>query len=157
MKRMLLLYPIGFVFLLFVFALPAFTQTATTGVVLGTVTDPRGAVIPDATVDLINPATNEIKTVTTNQSGQYVFPSVAPGTYTLKFTKQGFATTAVGNVVVNVAKSYTYDMRMEIKSSSEVVEVTAEARAELQTTDSVVGNVVGGTALLHLPARFNTL
>jgi len=151
MKRMLLLYPIGFVFLLFVFALPAFTQTATTGVVLGTVTDPRGAVIPDATVDLINPATNEIKTVTTNQSGQYVFPSVAPGTYTLKFTKQGFATTAVGNVVVNVAKSYTYDMRMEIKSSSEVVEVTAEARAELQTTDSVVGNVVGGTALLHLP------
>jgi Carboxypeptidase regulatory-like domain len=151
MKRMLPLEVIGFAVLFAASASPGSAQTATTAVVLGTVTDPRGGVIPDANVDLINPATNETKTVKTNQSGLYVFPSTAPGTYTLKFTKQGFATTNIGNVVVSVAKSYTYDVQLEIKSGTEVVEVTAEARAELQTTDSVVGNVVGGTALLHLP------
>ncbi len=141
----------GFALLLIVSTMPVFGQTATTGVILGTVSDPNGGVIPDTTVELINPATNESKTVKTNQSGQYVFPSATPGTYTLKFTKQGFATTNIGNVTVNVAKSYTYDIRLEIKSGQEVVEVTAESRAELQTTDSVVGNVIGGTALLHLP------
>jgi len=151
MKRLLQVHAMGFALLLIVSTMPVFGQTATTGVILGTVSDPNGGVIPDTTVDLINPATNESKTVKTNQSGQYVFPSATPGTYTLKFTKQGFATTNIGNVTVNVAKSYTYDIRLEIKSGQEVVEVTAESRAELQTTDSVVGNVIGGTALLHLP------
>src|SRR5258708_11123514 len=140
-----------FSYLLFVCGTSVLRKTATTGVILGTVSDPNGGVIPDTTVEMINPATNESKTVKTNQSGQYVFPSATPGTYTLKFTKQGFATTNIGNVTVNVAKSYTYDIRLEIKSGQEVVEVTAESRAELQTTDSVVGNVIGGTALLHLP------
>src|SRR6266700_3305545 len=128
MKRLLPLDAIGvaLLLLLIVSTVPVFGQTATTGVVLGTVSDPNGGVIPDATVDLINPATNENKTVKTNQSGQYAFPNPTPGTYILKFTKQGFATTNVGNVIVNVAKSYTYDIRLEIKSGLEVVEVRAE-------------------------------
>ena len=70
---------------------PAAAQTANTGIVLGTVSDKGAAVVPDATVDLTNSATNDTKTATSNSSGQYVFPSVAPGTYTLKFAKAGFA------------------------------------------------------------------
>src|SRR5579864_2275314 len=79
-------------------AIPAAGQTSNTGTVLGTVTDPGGAVVPDATVELTNTATNETKTITTNSSGQYAFPNVAPGAYTLKFTKAGFAATTIGNV-----------------------------------------------------------
>src|SRR6202045_3252776 len=131
--------------------IPAAGQTTNTGIVLGTVIDPGGAVVPDATVDLTNAATSDAKTITTNSSGQYVFPSVAPGTYTLKFTKTGFATTTVGSVKVDVTKSYTYDIRLEISAGKEIVEVSAQSQAELQTTDAVVGNVVGGTALMHLP------
>jgi Carboxypeptidase regulatory-like domain len=126
-------------------------QTANTGVVLGTITDPGGAVIPDATVDLTNSATNETKTITTNSSGQYTFPNVAPGSYTLKCAKQGFATMTIGNIKVDVTKSYTYDLKLEIRSSQEIVEVSALTQAELQTADAVVGNVVGGNALMHLP------
>src|SRR5712672_50706 len=126
-------------------------QTADTGIVLGTVIDPGGAVVPDATVDLTNAGTSDTKTVTTNSSGQYVFPSVAPGTYTLKFTKTGFATTTIASVKVDVTKSYTYDIKLEISAGKEIVEVSAQSQAELQTTDAVVGNVVGGTALMHLP------
>jgi hypothetical protein len=130
---------------------PAAAQTANTAIVLGTVTDPGGAVVPDTTVDLTNTATNETKSVATNSSGQYVFPNVAPGTYTLKFTKSGFATTNIANIKVDVTKSYTYDMKLEITSSKEIVEVVAQTQAELQTTDAVMGSVVGGTTLMHLP------
>jgi hypothetical protein len=130
---------------------PAAAQTANTGMVLGTVTDPGGAVVPGASAVLTNAATNEARTATTNDVGQYVFPSVSPGVYSLKISKQGFATTSIASIKIDVTKSYTYDLKLEIRSGSEVVEVTAEARAELQTTDAVVGNVIGGTALMHLP------
>src|SRR2546421_5659787 len=130
---------------------PALGQTASTGIVLGTVTDPAGGVVPGTKVELTNTSTNETKSMDSNSTGQYVFPNVVPGTYTLKFTKEGFATTVIGNIKVDVSKSYTYDVRLEISSSKQIVEVTAEAKAELQTTDAVVGNVVGGTVLLHLP------
>jgi Carboxypeptidase regulatory-like domain len=126
-------------------------QTADSAVVLGTVTDKGGAVVPDATADLINTATNEKKTVTTNASGEYVFPSVPPGTYNLKISKPGFAVINFSNIKVDVAKSYSYDATLQVSSGSETIEVSAAPQAELQTTDAVVGDVVGGNELMVLP------
>jgi hypothetical protein len=145
-------FAIGFVLMVVLLsAVPAWAQTANTAIVLGTVTDPAGAVVPDATVNLTNTATNETKTVTTNSSGQYVFPNAAPGTYTLKISKTGFATTTFSNIKLDVSKSYTYDAKLEVSSGKEIVEVTAGAVAELQTTDAVMGGVVGGAMMTHLP------
>jgi len=132
-------------------AIPAWGQSSNTGVVLGTVVDSKGGVVPGVTVELVNAAINETKTVQTNGVGQYVFPAVSPGNYTLKMIKQGFATITFTNITVNVAKSYTYDGTLEISGGKEVIEVTAGAAAELQTTDAVVGGVVAGTTLSHLP------
>lgn len=132
-------------------AAPAWAQTSNTALVLGTVTDPGGAVVPDATAELTNIATNEVKSVTTNSSGQYVFPNVAPGTFTLKISKAGFATITFPNINLDVSKSYTYDARLEVSSGKEIVEVSAGAAAELQTVDAVVGNVVGESNLMRLP------
>ncbi|HYL83330.1 MAG TPA: carboxypeptidase-like regulatory domain-containing protein, partial [Candidatus Angelobacter sp.] len=132
-------------------AAPAWAQTASTALVLGTVTDAGGAVVPDAAVGLTNTATNETKSVTTNSAGQYVFPNVAPGTYTLKVSKAGFATTTFSNVKLDVSKSYTYDAKLEVSSGKEIVEVTSGAVAELQTTDATIGNVIGGTQMTRLP------
>ncbi len=100
---------------------------------------------------LINMATNETKEVMTNSSGQFTFPGVTPGTYKVTITKAGFATFVVANLIVDVTKSYTVDVKMEIRSGSETVEVSAGAQAELQTTDAVVGNVVAGEMLTRLP------
>jgi hypothetical protein len=138
---------------LFLFWSPArvAAQTASTAIIVGTVTDPGGAVVPGAQVELINTATNESRKMQTNESGQYTFPSVPPGVYTIKVAKAGFATSSIANQKIDVAKSYTFDVKMELRSGAEVVEVTAEAKAELQTTDAVVGNVVGGTTLTRLP------
>lgn len=114
-----------FVLLAAFLASPTWSQTSNTALVLGTVTDPGGAVVPDATAELINAATNEIKSVTTNSSGQYVFPSVTPGTYTLKISKTGFATITFPNIKLDVTKSYTYDAKLEVTSGKEIVEVSA--------------------------------
>ena len=143
---------IAFMFLaVFLSAAPAWAQTASTALVLGTVTDPGGAIVPDATAELTNSATNETKSVTANSAGQYVFPNVAPGTYTLKISKTGFATTTFSNIKLDVSKSYTYDAKLEVSSGKEIVEVTAGAVAELQTTDAVMGGVIGGTMMTRLP------
>src|SRR5258706_14059351 len=88
-------------------AAPAWAKTANTGLVLGTVTDPGGAVVPDAKVQLINMATNETKEVMTNSSGQFTFPGLTPATYKVTITKPRFAPFVVANLIVDVTKSET--------------------------------------------------
>jgi hypothetical protein len=145
-------FSIGFVLaVVLLSAIPAWAQTANTALVLGTVTDPAGAVVPNAKAQLINIATNETKEMETNSAGQFTFPGVAPGTYKVTITKTGFGTFVETNLIVDVNKSYTVDVKLEIRSSNEIVEVSAGAQAELQTTDAVVGSVVGGQMLTRLP------
>jgi len=145
-------FAIGFVLVtVSLSSVPVRAQTANTALVLGIVTDAASGVVPDAAVSLTNTATNETKTATTNSSGQYAFPNMAPGSYMLKISKTGFATTTFSNIQLNVTKSYTYDVKLEVSSGKEIVEVTAGAVAELQTTDAVVGNVIGGEVLSRLP------
>jgi hypothetical protein len=126
-------------------------QTAATGAVQGTVTDPGAAVAPGVGVQLINAATSESRSTETNSSGQYVFPNITPGTYTLKFTRSGFATGSISNVHVDVNKTLTFDFKLEISKGSETVEVVATAQADLQTADAQVGNEVSSDAMLKLP------
>ena len=126
-------------------------QTGTTGTVLGTLSDPSGAAVADASVTLRNRATNSSTTQTTNSAGQYTFVNVAPGDYEISVKQPGFRAVDVPHVNVDVAKSYTVDLKLEVGQVTESVTVTTEARVELQTTDAQVGDVVGGTTLVRLP------
>src|SRR6266566_408062 len=127
-------------------------QTLTTGTVIGTVTDPSGAAVLDATVELRNKATNSQTTQNTNSAGQYTVASVAPGEYQATVKKVGFRTAEVLLLTVNVAKSYTLDFKMELGQLAEVVQVEAGARVELQTTDATVGNVLPSSEIQNFPA-----
>lgn len=126
-------------------------QSSNSGIILGTVTDKGGAVVPDASVELLNTATNETKTTTTTGAGEYTFANVPPGTYALKISKAGFATVTFANIKVDVTKSYNYNATLEVSSGKEVIEVSAQSQAELQTADAVVGDVVGENELMRLP------
>ena len=129
----------------------ASAQTATTGTVIGTITDPSGAAIAGAAVVLHNKATNLESTQTTNSAGQYTFVNVAPAVYDIAVKKDGFRTSNVNALTVEVAKSYTVDVKLELGQVTESVTVSTEARVELQTTDAQVGDVIGGTTLQRLP------
>src|SRR5580693_8705855 len=101
--------------------IPAEAQTAATGAVLGTVTDPHQAAVEGAGVEVRNTGTNEVRTQTTNAAGQYSFPGVIPGVYKISVTLAGFKANTLDNFRIDVNKSYTLDFKMELGQISEVV------------------------------------
>src|SRR5882762_4453030 len=129
------------------------SQSSTTGAVSGLVTDPTGSVVPGATITLIQQETNATQSTTTDSSGRYIFPAASPATYTLKCTGKGFRTSTISHIVVEVLKSTTIDVKFEMGSQSEVVEVVASTGAELQTQDASIGTVISGDMLLRLPSQ----
>ena len=127
-----------------------FAQTAGTGAVVGTVTDPTGAIIAGATVTLTDTATNAVKTATTNESGRYNFPNILPAKYNVAISKTGFRQVKFSNQEVVVGESRTLDARMELGATTETVEVVA-TNTEVQTMNATIGNVVSGDTLQGLP------
>src|ERR1700748_3216697 len=73
-------------------ALPAFSQTSTTGAIRGTVSDPQGGLIPNASVTVTSEGTAAVRTVTTDKDGQYTVDLLPPGSYKTSFTAAGFKT-----------------------------------------------------------------
>ncbi len=133
-------------------SLTALSQTSATGTVTGTVADANGAVLSGAEVELSDLSTNQSQKLSTNNEGQYSFLRVLPGTYKIAVTARGFRQAVVTSLKVEVAKSYTVNLTLEIGRVDEVVEVAAGVAVELQKNDSTVGAVIGGEQLLRLPS-----
>jgi hypothetical protein len=129
----------------------AMAQTSTTGVVTGVVTDPTGAVVPKADVELANQETNAVVRQATNDAGQFVFAGLAPGTYKITVKQAGFRTEALPNLTLDVNKTINVPVKLEVGASSEVVEVTATSTIQLQTSDAQIGNTMETDAILRLP------
>jgi len=142
------------IFLLFVtFACSSLglAQSTDTGTVVGLVTDSTGAVVAAATVTLRDTSTGSSRNTTTNDAGRYVIVNVAPGTYDVTFTKQGFAETKATGTSVRVAVTTTVNVSLQVGTSTTTVEVSATG-TELQVTNSTVGNTISGVALDSLPS-----
>src|SRR5581483_138185 len=139
--------------LLLLLSFSAYTgaQMASTGTVIGTVTDPSGAVVPNARIELRDTTTGNVRSAVTNGSGQYSFVGVQPGIYSVKGAHPGFEAMAVPNVVVEVDKSYTINLQLHVGAAQSVVEVQSTPGAELQTLDASVGSAVGGATLQMVP------
>jgi len=148
-QRVLVVF--SFVFgLLSICSHSAWAQTAGTGQVVGTVTDPTGAAISGATVTLTDTTTNSTRTATTNEGGRYIFPNVVPGKYSVTISKNGFRQAKFADKEVVVGESRTFDAKMELGSATESIEVVA-TNTELQTMNATVGNTITGVALESLP------
>jgi len=128
-----------------------FSQSASTGTVQGTVTDPSGAAVAAATITLTDKATNTPRTASTNENGRFILVDVPAGTYDFSVSKQGFRISRLTGQTVNVGSSLTLNVALEVGSVSESVEVTA-TNAELQTLNATVGNTITGVALDSLPS-----
>src|SRR6266852_4051526 len=87
-------------------ALPCFGQTF--GEITGVVTDPAGALVVGAAVTVSNPATNLTRTATTNNAGNYTFPSLLPGVYSVKAEMPGFQGEIRGGVELQVQPGGPY-------------------------------------------------
>lgn len=130
----------------------AWGQAVSTGTIVGTVTDNTGAVVGGATVTIVDKATGDTRSTTTNDVGHYIFQNITPGDYVMKFKKSGFAETDVTSATVQVGTQLNENIQMKLGSVSTTVTVTETAGAELQTMNSTIGQTISGTALDSLPA-----
>jgi outer membrane receptor protein involved in Fe transport len=116
----------------------------------GTVRDPAGAVVTEATVVLHNRDTNLDRTAATNSVGAYVMPDVQPGNYDLKVTKSGFGPMVKSGIILTVNQTATYDFALKAGAVNAVVEVQANPVA-LETSTAELGVAVVKEQVNDLP------
>lgn len=104
---------------------PVLGQNANTGELEGTVTDPSGAVVPGATVSIRNVQTGVVTPTTTNESGLYDVPFLAPGNYTITFSKSGFSSFVRQGIVLQI-QTLQVNATLQIGSATQQVVVSAE-------------------------------
>ncbi|HZQ42992.1 MAG TPA: carboxypeptidase-like regulatory domain-containing protein [Acidobacteriaceae bacterium] len=136
----------------FALLLPSLTaQIAGTGTIQGTVTDQTGAFIPKATVTLTEQSTQVARTISTDESGVYVFPNIKPGTYTVAIAAPGFANFAQKNNVLEVGSNIAVNVQMKVAGAKgESVEVSANGLA-LQTEDVSYKQTIDAKEITELP------
>jgi Carboxypeptidase regulatory-like domain/TonB-dependent Receptor Plug Domain len=122
----------------------------TTGAVHGTVSDPQGAVLPGATVQLLQKATNSSQGRQTGTAGSYAFEFLPPGTYTVTVSLQGFKTAEAQDVLVEAGKTTNVNVKLEVGQLSESVVVTSPV-LRTNTADAQVSTNVGQAYLKDLP------
>ncbi len=120
------------------------------GTISGTVTDTLGAVIPDANVVVTNVATGTTREIVTNADGNYVFPLLDIGTYTVSVTKTGYQTVRRENIVLQTSSETRADVELPAGEIATEVTVTAEAPL-VQTESSERGSVITGREVTELP------
>ena len=130
---------------------PAARAQNTYGSIVGVITDESGAVIPGAAVTATNVDTNIVHTSETNQTGDYRFLNLLPGTYDVAVEITGFKKAVQTGIVAQLNQSVRLDIGLQIGDVVETVEVSAAAAAQLQTTRSTIGTVVANEKVVELP------
>jgi hypothetical protein len=125
-------------------------QAAGNASLQGTILDPTGAVIPEATVTLTNSATQVKRVVVSDTGGLYSFPNTAVGTYSLTVTKTGFQTYVQTGIVLEVGSAISINVPMTVGSQTERVEVRAEGLA-LQTEDVSFKQTIDQQTITEMP------
>ena len=132
-------------------AAASFAQTSK-GFIVGTVADPNGATIPNATVTVTNTATGAVRTTTSQENGNYRIDAVDPGTYNLEVSASGFTGNKSDNIVVNSAQTAEVNLQLSVGGTSATVDVTgSDSNVQLQTTDGARVNTLEQRQITELP------
>src|SRR5215813_2740836 len=117
----------------------------------GTVSDASNALIPGVEVTAKNIGTGISNQTVTNETGNFVFASLQPGTYTLSAALPGFQTSTYDNVELGQGQQVRLNFSLQVGTAAQNVEVTIAADTLLATTSASVGNVLGDKDILALP------
>jgi len=135
--------------ILFLLAAAANAQTASTQI-LGLVTDASGAVVAGATITATRVETGDVRTATSNETGNYIFPLVDSGAYEVSCAAAGFKTEVRRNVVLELNQKGRLDFQLQVGQQSEKVEVSSTAPL-LKTEDATLGSVIEHKKVVDLP------
>jgi hypothetical protein len=130
-------------------ALCATSALAQEGTLLGTVTDPSGAAVPNASIVITDNDTGITRSLPTNGDGQYVAPDLHIGRYSIRATASGFKAAEEHGITLNVGDRTRVDFKLEVGSQPEQVTVEANAVA-VQTDTGEVSTVITGQQVSEL-------
>jgi hypothetical protein len=147
---MMCLETVGVVIAISVLLPALLSAQGASGRIVGRVADPSGAVVAHVKISLLNEATGISRDANTNDSGDYSFVEVAPGTYTVQFELTGFKKNVQKGVIVDVNQVVTLNSTLQIGGSQETVEVTSEA-PQVDTTSTQLGAVINDRSVNELP------
>jgi hypothetical protein len=117
----------------------------------GTVVDATQAVIPGATVTIVNDGTQVTKTATSGDAGTFQFNELPPGSYTLSVTAKGFQQNTVSNVEVAAETPRNLNVTLKPGSESQTVTVNADMAPLLQSSDASIGTTIDSAEIDRLP------
>ena len=126
----------------------AYGQTATTSL-RGIVTDPSGALVPNAHIVLVDKSVGKTLTAQTNSAGQYQFPQIGPARYLISVEASGFAKQSKTAELL-VDQPATINFILSLQTDTVTVDVSASAQT-LNTTDATLGDSVGNETIQALP------
>jgi len=119
--------------------------------VLGTVTDPMGAVLPGATITIKNTGTGITRTTQSGTTGEYLFSALQIGAYEVTIEAKGFRKFVVRDIALTAGDRTRVDAKMTVGQATETVNVSAESAAALQTDSSTVGTEIPSTNIQDVP------
>jgi Carboxypeptidase regulatory-like domain/TonB dependent receptor len=132
--------------------LPSSAQSGySTGTIRGSVTDPQGAFVPNATVLVKNTGTSQVRTVKTSSDGTYEVPTLNPGSYSVEVTAPGFSKLVAAEIVVSVGQTVAYDAHLKVGSADTIVEVTGNASPLIDATQTQQANTIDQRQQVNLP------
>lgn len=120
------------------------------GTIVGTVTDPSGAVVSGATVQLTDPATGLTRQEKTNDQGYYVLPSLKPAAYNLAFSSSGFSSVIQKGITLLADQTATVNVSLKLGQAAETVQVTGET-PQVNTSTATMSEVVEQRKVVELP------
>src|SRR5215467_3251835 len=132
-------------------AIAASAQTSTTGSIEGVVTDPNGAAVKGATVTVTSPNLIAARTATTNDEGRYQLPALPPGTYKVSVDASGFGKYEQEGVAVNLGRTATVEVALQLAAASATVTVTGGAVVD--ATQNTTGSNVSTDQFSNFPTQ----
>jgi hypothetical protein len=120
------------------------------GVITGTITDPSGASVPNATVTITNAGTGLSQTATTGTDGSYRFSLVPPGNYVIDVKAPSFAQVKASGIVVEASQTVPFSIKLELAKGQEIIEVT-EQTPLVQTATSDLALQIDRTTIENAP------
>src|SRR5882672_1037819 len=123
------------------------------GTILGTVTDPSGAVVSGATVRVRNVGTGQERTTITSADGSYAIPELPIGTYAVTITQSGFQSSVASNVEVNVATERRVDAQLKAGEVAVKVEVAGDLLPQVETTSAELGGTLTSDTIKDIPVN----
>ncbi|MGA7859624.1 MAG: carboxypeptidase regulatory-like domain-containing protein, partial [Terracidiphilus sp.] len=122
-----------------------------TGKIVGTVLDPTGAPVSGAKVTITNEGTGEARAGTSDDSGDFTFPILPVGTYSIKVTATGFQGYQQKGIVLDVDQNITVNAHLAVGSNTEVVTVSASEGQTVDLVDATISQVVDQQRVVDLP------